>query len=448
MATKTLANLRDALSTELHDYLHSTVTTALAATNNLVDTELANVKGGTVDNFCKGWWVLVTSENNDGEIRRVSSYTATSKTIVSLGAAWTAETAGAKATYELHKYHPTDKLDAINIVAQDIYPDLYREVVDTSLITGNILPDFNWWTAAAAHLFWSSSTMTLARTSPGSGYTRGNRFSMKTTDAGAGDEYVLINSDDYPRLLDLQGHSVSFYVWAYPVDTDDDAEIEIYTVKPTTTGTTVQTLTSTTVSEKGTFNLIKLETQAIASDIDFIEIRMRCVTASKNVYFAEPRLVVDGINSYMLPEWFQEGDISWVGIQRTGRSYPCDNVGSNDAYDDYYGCHVVTEDVNGTVYKFLETPDFLSSQRRIELKGRCPLEYALSADTDTVTLDNRNLRYFVLASARQLFIMERGSVTSETSDVFEKEIARIDYQLLRLGNLKMTAPSAQMRVRY
>jgi len=446
MATQTLANLRDELSREIHDYLHSTVTTALAANNNLVDTLLANVKGGTTDNFCKNWWVLVTSNTNDGEIRRVSSYTALSKTIVTLGAAWTTDGAN-KATYELHKYHPTDKLDAINATARKT--QAYHHLTDYQLVTGNILPDFEWWTSASAHKFYSASGATLARTSPGSGYTRGERYTALVTDSGAGDGYMYITSDNYPRLLDLQGMTVSVYAPVYCVSADDDAEIIIYTSKGTSTGAVTQTLTSITEVEQATWQWLLLENQELNTDLDEIQIRMSVVTAGNTAYYGPPVLLGKNVNGYMLPELFQKGQLDWVRTQRTstGNDMPFYDIGQNQMYDDYFGWWVVEQDVNGAYYKFLRTPEYLSRGYKIELSGHVQLEDSLTADTDTISIDTEYSQRFILECVRQLYRMQRGMVSSETSDFFEKEIMRLDYEIAQLGNKRMSRPPTMLRMR-
>lgn len=444
MGKKTLVNLRDEMSLEMGDYQHGTATTAIEADNDVIDTGLANVKGGMTPNYFRDWYWLPTSGANS-TVRMVDSYNPASRTLVVRGGVLT-DDGTTKATYELHKYDPTTKKDAINITARKI--GIKRPLTDLSVITGNILPDFNYWSSASTHKFWTTSTGTLARTSPGSGFTRGNRFAMKFTDSGNGDEYVSIHSNVYPRLLDLKGTTISVYVWAYCVDTDDDAEIEIYTVKPTTTGYIEQTLTSTTETELGYYQLIKLETQAINDDLDTFELRLRCVTASKNVYFSDPRIIGRGINDYMLPELFQEGQLSWVRKQTTGAaSKPCDDIGFDVGYEDYFGCRTISEDVNGTYYKFLRTPDRLAGSYRLELSGWGKLEDNLSSDTDTMTVDDPYSQRFVLMASKQCYEMLSSKLSSASSDKYEREIARIDYELGKLGNLSQMPPPTQMRVR-
>lgn len=449
MSTKTLANIRDELSIETGDYLHGTVTTALTTSTALVDTDLMSVEGGMTADYFKDWWVLITSGTNAAAIRKVDTYAVTG-TIAVLGGSFAAETPSAalKATYELHKHHPTTKLNAINIATRKLYPRLHRKITDLSVITGNILPDFNWWTSATEHKFWTLSGATVARTSP-SAYTRGSRFSAKLTDSGSGDGVMILTSTNYPRLIDFQGSTVSLYAWAYPLDTDDDAETEIVTIQPTSTGTTVDTNTSTTSNEATVFQLIKLEDISIKDDVNTFQIKMRCVTASKNVYYVEPRLIGKKVYDYMIPELLQGGQITWIRRQITGRNdiRPADDIGFNADYVDLFGWSVVTENINGTNYKFLRTPTNISEGYRLEIQGFAPLEDNLSADTDTITIDDPYTQLLVLESAKQMYKMLRGQGSSFTSDTYETEVARLDFEISRLGNLRMGQPSSMLRVR-
>lgn len=456
MSTKTLANIRDQTSIELHDYHHSTVTTALAATNNLVDTELANVKGGTTDNFCTNWWVLVTSENNDGEIRRVTTYTASSKTIVTLGNAWTAETAGEKATYELHKYYPTDKTNAINTAVRKVFPAIYRPITDLSLVSGNILPNshFEDWDVTTVPNFYRLNGATaVATTTPP--YFRGETTSAKITTSSnnAGilisaqsGSYSPTTASDYPRLIDLKNTTISFYSWVYP-EVEDDVKIEIYTAKA---DGTEQTLSSTTSAPAAKWTLLKLENQAINDAIQHIQIRFYVKTSGNYAYFDSARLVGRGINDYMLPKSLQNGQVTWVRRQVTGSDTekPCDDIGFDVGYKDIFGWNIVTEDVFGTNYKFLRTPNQESNSYRFELTGYAPLKDDLSSDTDTVVLSDPHAELVVAYAMRELYKMERGTVSSETSDKYDREIIRLDLDIIRMtSGLGMMRPVSQLRVR-
>ena len=429
----TLLTLRQRLSENIGDYFTSTVTTAIAASTSVIDTALANVEGGGTTDYFEDWWVYFTSGANIGVKRKVSSYNAGTWTLTVLGGNLATDGA-VKATYELHRVDPDKKIKAINNAARTLSSDIKRDITDISLVSGNILPDFNWWTGAAAHKFWASSTMTLARTSPGSGYTRGGRYSMKVTDAGAGDEYVSLHSDNYPRLLDLKGKTVSAYVWAYPVTTDDDPEIEIYTAKGDSTGADSQTLTSTTETESGYYQIVKLENQAIDDDIDTFEIRLKCVTASAVIYFQEPRITGVDVYDYMLPELFQNANIRRVRYQLTGSDNvaPADDIGYNADYQEIFGWDIVPQDINGTYYNFLRLPYSIPVGRRIELNSSADLEDNMSADTDTMNIDDPKSNVLIAQACWELFRQLRGFVTNSSNSAYDDEIAYWAGEVTRL----------------
>jgi len=417
------STLRQRLSENVNDYFSSTVTTAIAASTSVVDTALANREGGGTTNFFEDWWILFTSGNNSGTKRLITDYNTSTTTLTVLGGNLTSD-GTEKCTYELHRIDPDIKKKAINNASRTLSSLIKRELTDLSLITGNILPDWHWWTSSSEHKFWSSSTMTLARTSPGSGYTRGGRFSMKVTDAGAGNEYVSIHSDNYPRLLDLKDRSVDVYVYAYPVDTDDDPEIEIYTAKGDSTGADSQTLTSTTETEKGYYQKVELESQTIDDDIDTFELRLRCVTAGKSVYFHEPRLMGIKVLDYMLPELFQNAKIKSVRYQASGNAdIPADDIGFNARYNEIYGWKIIPQEINGTYYNFLRLPYCPPVGRRIEITGTAPLEDNMSSDTDTMSIDDPETNVLIAQSCWEMFRQLRGFVTNSSNSAYDDEIA-------------------------
>ncbi len=453
MPTKTLANIRDDMSLEMGDYLHSTVTTAIVASTNVVDTTLANEEGGTVDDTWKDWWIKFTSENNNGVVRKISSYTFSSTTIVVLGGNLTVETAGEKATYELHKHNPTKKKDAINIVSRKMYPRLHREMIDLSVIAGDILPDFNWWIDSSTHKFWLASNTTLARTSPSAstGLSRDQRFSMKST-TSAGNGYTYINGKIYPRLLDLQDQTISAYVQVNP-STADDVFLDIYTK---TIAGVEATESSATTTFAGKYQPIRIEDYKVPDNLEQFELRVRTVTSGQNTYISQPRIVGKRVSDYMIPELFQNGSINWVRMQYSGGDNfkPADDIGFDALYFDAFGTFPVTQDVNGTSYNFLRVPQYYnnwpSTWRRnyhLEISGTIPLEDDLSADTDTMTIDDPYTQLLVLEAVKQTYKMLRGQGSSSTSDAYETEIVRIDFEISRLSNLRMGMPVSMLRMR-
>ena len=82
MATTTRATLRQRLSEAIGDY-HSVTSTSAgnSAATTIISTTLLDLPGGGDDDAFEGWYVMVTSGNNDAEIRRISSYIANDSTV-------------------------------------------------------------------------------------------------------------------------------------------------------------------------------------------------------------------------------------------------------------------------------------------------------------------------------------------------------------------------------
>ena len=82
MATTTRATLRQRLSEAIGDY-HSVTSTSAgnSAATTIISTTLLDLPGGGDDDAFEGWYVMVTSGNNDTEIRRISSYITNDSTV-------------------------------------------------------------------------------------------------------------------------------------------------------------------------------------------------------------------------------------------------------------------------------------------------------------------------------------------------------------------------------
>lgn len=406
--TTASAIIRQRMSKMMKDWRSSTVTTALAANTSLIDTTLAD-KRNALDKFNR-WWALPTSGANSTKNKVSDDDGASTLTVLTT---WATD-GSTKATYELHKYDPADKLDAINNAARETYPDLFRELRDRTLVIGSMLPDFDWWTSATAHKFYSLSNATVARTST-AGLVWGGRYSAALL-ATAANGCMTITSDVWRRLIDLSEKTVTFHVMAYP-QSDDGANIEIYTVKKD--GTTTQTLTSTTSSYAARWGVLTLDSQVINADLDHIEFRMRSVNNGETVYFACPWISGGTVEELLLPELFQDGEVNQVRIQTSGHSDEiADDVGWGADYQEIFGCQTISD---GT-YKYLSLPRQYQAQseRRLELIGNAPLEDDLDADTDTMSIDGERVSLLCSYAIYLLYEMYMSTPSSEDTSKFEK----------------------------
>ena len=82
-----------------------TTTTNVAANTSLIDTNLTELYSAD-DYFNTNWYAIVTSNNRDGQYRRVTDYAQSSGTLT-VSLAWGAGTDGANSTYELMTVPPT-----------------------------------------------------------------------------------------------------------------------------------------------------------------------------------------------------------------------------------------------------------------------------------------------------------------------------------------------------
>ncbi len=144
--TTALSVLRGLLTNELYSSRFTSLATTSDGNANkltLVDTGLKNLPGGNDDNFCNGFYVviteLVTNGPAIGESGKVYSYDATSVPgTITLESALSAKILSGT-SYELHRYDPTDLNAAINRAVQLLYPHLHLVKRDESLSIDSLL---------------------------------------------------------------------------------------------------------------------------------------------------------------------------------------------------------------------------------------------------------------------------------------------------------------------
>ena len=444
MATTTLLVLRKRVAQVCNDFIEVAVTTAINNDNDVVSTNL-NAYDLGMDGYFDGWWCYITDKANIGVFRMVSSATSydTDLGVITVLGAALADDSTNEATIRLSRYDPALYLNAINDSIRDTYPNILRYKDDLSLITGNILPPFNWSTTALLDHY-TKPTGTLLKTTDTT-YTRNGPTSAKVTASGANDDLVL-DSDDYPRLIDIMGKTVSLYCWVYP-EVANDAYIEIYTKK--NDGTTTQTLTSTTTNAAGVFTLLKLEGQAINDDLAKVEVRFRTKTSAKYVYFDPPRLMGKDLYEYLLPTDLQDGTVRDVLIQTSGYSdHICDDLHPTK-FAPVYGWELIGDGTD----TFLRLPYLYSNSRRIRLIGDAPLEVisgvANVIDALTISLsEEQPLSLLVKYAEYKLFEAVSGSVASEDVGRYKQAAwdAKNEYYRL-LPSARMMRTGTRLNIR-
>ena len=120
MPTSTWESMRQDIVRPL-GLVTGTTSENIAANTSLVDDDLIDLYPSN-DYFNSNWYVIVTSEDNDGEYRRITDYAADGGTIV-VSKAWGAgDSTGA--TYELMTVPPNKVMEWYNRARQEVWPHI------------------------------------------------------------------------------------------------------------------------------------------------------------------------------------------------------------------------------------------------------------------------------------------------------------------------------------
>ena len=214
MATTTSLVLIQRLSEAIGDYL--SLTASGGTTTTVVDTDLANL---TEDNGgVQGYVKIVTDAGGsgaapEGEIRRIkngtSGYTASSTTIT-VNFAFTASPASGD-TYELHRFDPVVKRNAINRAIENLYPLLYLPIRDQSVVVNNRLlnSDFETFTSNA-FTSWTAANHTQAQESTII-RTTGSKSAKIVASGGAGQ----LHQTPHISMNEMTGKQARAEFWVY-----------------------------------------------------------------------------------------------------------------------------------------------------------------------------------------------------------------------------------------
>lgn len=439
MGTTTLDTLEQRLAEQIGDWIEVVVTTAIAANNSIISTNLQSLDGGRDDYFID-FFCYITDKANAGVLRQVSDYATATGTLTIRGAALLTDGANL-ATVRLHRYNRDLYVNAINDAIRETFPTFHKLLDISELVTGNYLPNshFRDWAVSTAPDKYSMQDANITATaSTTAGTYRGGGKSMKAlTGAGGAGKYVYISSDSYPRLLDLMGKTVSFYCWAQP-EVADDASIQIYTVKA---DGTAQTLTSTTANPVTEFTLLKLEDQALNDDLVEIQFRFKIATASKYVYFDHARVISGDVTEYLLPTDIQTGHLSTVEIQTSGYSdLTCDDILPTN-WEKIYDWIRISDGTD----EYLRLGLLPSNSRLIRLVGYAPLS-TVSAFTSTIEISGELINRFIAYAKYKLYQAIEGPVASADIGRYETQSAKAYGEYMRLGHLRQVAPKHTLKL--
>ena len=226
MAITTRSALRQRVSEDLGDW----PMIALSATSNgngggttLIDTKLKNLPDGDDDDFVIGWYLHITSGTNDGETRRVKSYTETDTTIT-VESAYTGQILSG-VTYELHRLPVENKHVAMSRAVERAFPFLYQSINDETLFVDDRLSnsDFESAVSGGAHPSWTnvnSPTVTGESTRVYHSKQAAKIVSHASTGAGQ-----MTQAPDF-NLFERAGQTAKFKRWVWS-DTKDEARVRI-----------------------------------------------------------------------------------------------------------------------------------------------------------------------------------------------------------------------------
>lgn len=207
--TTTLNEARVGLSKITGDYWASALTGNGAADGTtIVDTALQRFPAAWIGDEVT-MFDMITSGTYSGEERKISSLSTSTLTVLAHGGQILSAV-----TYEVHRlFTPSDKRLALIAAARNVYPDLFNEIWDESIVSGNWLKDgsLERWTTSTNLTDWAETTLTATQTST-AGYVRHGTYSCRLNTAAG----TLAQSiTQFTDLQFLRGKPVTFTVQAW-----------------------------------------------------------------------------------------------------------------------------------------------------------------------------------------------------------------------------------------
>ena len=215
MATTTRATLRQRLSEAIGDY-HSVTSTSAgnSAATTIISTTLLDLPGGGDDDAFEGWYVMVTSGNNDAEIRRISSYIANDST-VTVGRAFSNAT-DTDVTFEVHRYDPTHKHNAISRAIEELSKHVPQMIRDETIIVDNLTSNGDFETFVG-DTFTNWSTSGSPTVSQETSIIKHGDGSAKVIASGAAGQMTQSMTVNFNQATNRQ---VTFEAWVYATAAD------------------------------------------------------------------------------------------------------------------------------------------------------------------------------------------------------------------------------------
>ena len=215
MATTSRATLRQRLSESIGDY-HSVTSTSSGntAATTIVSTALLDVVGGGDDDAFEGWYVLVTSGNNEGERRRIRSYIATDAT-VTVERAFSNPTEP-DVTFELHRYDPDYKNNSISRAIEELTRRVPQKIRDETIFVDSLLSNGDFETySGGGFTGWSAGGSPTATQE--TSIVKHGDSSAKIVASGAAGQLSQSSVVNFNQMTNRQ---VTFEAWVYATAAD------------------------------------------------------------------------------------------------------------------------------------------------------------------------------------------------------------------------------------
>ena len=423
MAT-TRATLRQRLSETIGDWSGTLVTSGGGSTTTIVDTSLANLPGGADDDFCEGYYAMITHTGHTavGESRRVTSYTASSKTIT-VAEAYGASSGSSK-NYELHRYDPDLKHYAINAAGRKLFPNLYLPVIDETLVTDQLGTNMDFETYSnpsdAAPDGWTALTNTRVDRYQDRVMHGSNSTSLRVT---TGPSDLGFYQNLIVDVADIVGKSITFggYMWSTNANS----------------GWFVVSFGGSSYSESPKHDgdedwQEEWVTATIPADASEITIQCNAINREDSghdipTYFDALYCYITPLDRYTLPTTFIEDSPTHVSIQTD-----MDNQDNSFAsFDDWW----IDSDGETNYLRLGVHPP----GRRIRLKGRGALTLP-SSDSTSMEVEDSRVDIVVEWAAYELFMrLAAMSIGTDSADyvrqaTIHKQMAE---ELLRKPGVRM-----------
>ena len=348
----------------------------------LVDTSLAMLNGGNDDDFCVGWYVVITSGSADTGISRVSGYAQSTNTIT-VSPAFTAQIANG-VTYELHQYHPTAKRNALNRAGDQVFPDIYLPVYDETLVTDQLglNMDFEGTFSGDVPANWTElSSSTQTTTQETTRIFHGSSSVSLAVSSGSTD--MFLSQDLTVNIADIVGHSMVFggFMWSSVADSG------WFRIDFGTGG--INDSAKHTGDEDW-----QEESVTVSIPSDATQIRIRCVAEADNTpttYFDSLYCYIKQIDRYTIPTSFVLGPFH-VQMQ-IDRKIPVERL-----YRTLQNWWVEQDGEN----RYLFLGENVSSGYRLRLNGANALTLPTS-DTTSMEVEDNRMRAVVEFAAAEMF---------------------------------------------